>query len=216
MTPAAPAVAGDDTLFRMSQDAAKIIDLYRRHARAWTTARGDHLHERKWVEMFRELMPRGGTVLDLGCGSGVPISRFLVSQGLRVTGVDSAPEMISMFRENLPGQTGIVGDMRMLDLQKTFDGLIAWDSVFHLSRADQRSMFRIFRDHSSGGSALLFTSGPTDGEALGSLEGEPLYHASLSGAEYRLLLGRAGFDVVAHVIKDPACGGRTVWLAQRN
>jgi hypothetical protein len=30
-----------------------------------------------------------------------------------------------------------------------------------------------------------------------------------------VLLGRNGFDVVAHIAEDPACGGHTVWLAQR-
>ena len=27
-------------------------------------------------------------------------------------------------------------------------------------------------------------------------------------------LDQAGFDVVDHVVEDPACGGHTVWLAQ--
>jgi len=50
--------------------------------------------------------------------------------------------------------------------------------------------------------------------AVGSLEVEPLYHASLDGAEYRALLDAHGFNVVAHVTEDPTCGGLTIWLAQ--
>ncbi len=76
-------------------------------------------------------------------------------------------------------------------------------------------MFPIFRDHTTEQGALLFTSGPAHGVAMGSFHGEPLYHASLDGDEYRALLDQAGFDVVDHVIEDPACGGHTVWLAQR-
>jgi hypothetical protein len=45
-------------------------------------------------------------------------------------------------------------------------------------------------------------------------EGEPLYHASLDGAEYRFLLNQNGFDVAAHVAEDPACNRHTVWLAK--
>lgn len=60
----------------------------------------------------------------------------------------------------------------------------------------------------------MFTSGPAHGEAIGSLEGEPLYHASLDPVEYRRLLESEGFAVVAHVADDQSCGGRTVWLAQ--
>jgi hypothetical protein len=46
------------------------------------------------------------------------------------------------------------------------------------------------------------------------LHGEPLYHASLDSEEYRALLGANGFQTVAHIIEDPTCGRRTVWLAQ--
>jgi hypothetical protein len=60
---------------------------------------------------------------------------------------------------------------------------------------------------------LMFTSGPSHGVAMGTFGGEPLYHASLDAAEYRSLLGEHGFDIVAHKVGDPACGGRTVWLA---
>ena len=60
----------------------------------------------------------------------------------------------------------------------------------------------------------MFTSGPAHGVAIGTFEGEPLYHASLDGAEYRALLHQNGFTVMAHVTEDPACGRHTIWLAQ--
>jgi hypothetical protein len=55
---------------------------------------------------------------------------------------------------------------------------------------------------------------PAHGVAMGRLEGERLYHASLDAAEYRALLEDACFDVVATQAEDQTCGGRTVWLAQ--
>lgn len=76
-------------------------------------------------------------------------------------------------------------------------------------------MFPIFSLHAAVGAPLLFTSGPEQGEAIGNFEGEPLYHASLSPAEYRKLLADNGFEVIAHIANDAACGGATVWLAQR-
>ena len=61
----------------------------------------------------------------------------------------------------------------------------------------------------------MFTSGPAFGEAIGTFEGEPLYHGSLDPAEYRALLDAQGFEVVAHVAEDATCGGHTIWLARR-
>jgi hypothetical protein len=58
----------------------------------------------------------------------------------------------------------------------------------------------------------MFTSGPSHGETIGNHKGEPLYHGSLDGAEYRFLLDQNGFDVVFHVVEDPDCGLHTVWL----
>jgi hypothetical protein len=76
-------------------------------------------------------------------------------------------------------------------------------------------MFPVLAGHARPGAPLLFTSGPAFGEAIGTLEGEPLYHASLGAGEYRGLLDHNGFDVVAHAAEDPDCGGHTVWLACR-
>jgi hypothetical protein len=108
-----------------------------------------------------------------------------------------------------------VADMRTLSLGRTFDGLIAWDSFFHLTPDDQRRMFAVFQNHAAPQAALMFTSGPAHGEAIGTFEGEPLYHASLAPQEYHALLDAHGFRVVRHVAEDPACNGHTVWLACR-
>jgi SAM-dependent methyltransferase len=153
-------------------------------------------------------------VLDLGCGTGEPIAGALVEAGYVVTGVDSAPAMIALCRARFPDQTWHVADMRRLALGRGFAGILAWDSFFHLEPDDQRAMFATFRAHAAPGAALMLTSGPRAGVAMGSFEGEPLYHASLAPEEYRALLAAHGFAVVAHVAEDPDCGGRTVWLAR--
>lgn len=198
----------------MNDAADRIVDLYRRHARQWDENRSRNLFERPWLDRFIALLPPGGTALDIGCGTGEPIARYLVEHGLAVTGVDSASTMIDVCRERLPG-TWIVADMRDLAIGRRFDGLLAWDSFFHLRPDDQRAMFPVFEAHSDPGTALMFTSGPSSGVAVGEFHGEPLYHASLEADEYRALLANHGFAVVAHVAEDPTCGRHTVWLAQR-
>ena len=200
----------------MSNDADNIVGLYQRHADAWVRERlrEGRLYERKWLQSFCGLIPAGGSILDIGCGAGEPIAAYLVEHGYAVMGVDSSAVMISMFQLRLPDQETLVSDMRLLSLQRTFDGILAWDSFFHLNHHDQKQMFPLFRAHAAPRAALMFTSGPAHCEAIGRLEGEPLYHASLDAAEYKHLLDSQGFEVVATVAEDPTCGGRTVWLAQ--
>lgn len=83
-----------------------------------------------------------------------------VKRGLRMTGVDSSPTMISFCQNRLPDQEWIVADMRQLALSRRFDGILAWDSFFHLDHDDQRQMFAIFADHASVGTVLMFNTGP--------------------------------------------------------
>lgn len=198
----------------MNSHAADIPDLYERHAAAFDRLRGRSLFERGWLDRFTALLPPGGTVLDLGCGMGDPIARHLLASGLKVTGVDSSPALIGLCRQRFPEQDWHVADMRGLALGRCFDGILAWDSFFHLDHGDQRRMFPVFRDHAADGAALMFTSGPAHGVAVGEFEGEPLFHASLDPAEYQALLEANGFRLMAHRAEDPDCGGHTIWLGQ--
>ena len=52
-------------------------------------------------EWSRTLAP-GSSVLDLGCGHGVPISQVLVEEGFDVYGVDGSAKLIQAFRERFP------------------------------------------------------------------------------------------------------------------
>ncbi|HET9616945.1 MAG TPA: class I SAM-dependent methyltransferase [Pseudolabrys sp.] len=197
--------------------ADDIVSLYERRAHDWAgdRARQTVFIEKGWLDRFIALVEPGGTVLDLGCGPGKPMAAYLVANGLDVCGVDSSPTMIAMARENLPGREFIVADMRTLRLGRRFSGILAWDSFFHLTPDGQRRMFANFREHAGTSAALMYTSGPRPGEAIGELRGEPLYHASLAPDEYRGLLATHGFAVVAERMEDPDCGGHSVWLAQR-
>lgn len=198
----------------MHRSSSRIIDLYERHAADYDTDRGRGLWERGWLERFRASMQPQATVLDIGCGMGEPIARYFIEHGHPVTGVDSAPSLIRLCEARFPDQKWIVADMRHLDLGGEFGGILAWDSFFHLTAEDQRAMFPVFRKHAAPGAALMFTSGPAHGEAIGSYHGEPLYHASLDADEYAALLSAQGFEILAHVAEDATCGGHTVWLAR--
>jgi SAM-dependent methyltransferase len=193
-----------------------IVELYERHARDYDRDRTRTVAERAWLDRFLGLVRPGGEILDIGCGMGEPIARYCMEAGVRVVGVDSSPTMIALCRERFPGAEWIVADMRALALGRQFDGLLAWDSFFHLSGEDQRGMFPRFAEHARPGAPLMFTSGTSEGELIGSYRGEPLYHASLDPGDYRRLLAANAFAVEMYVPNDPDCGEHTVWLAVRS
>ena len=190
-----------------------IISLYERKSAEYDRVRGRGLQELEWLERFCSFIPDGGTILDLGCGSGEPLATYFVGRGYRVFGVDGAPSMISLCRSRLPEQEWLVHDMRGLVLDRRFDGVLAWDSFFHLRAADQRLVIQQFGTYARQGAPVLFTSGHEAGEAIGTLCGEPLFHESMAPETYRRLLSEAGFAVEHHVAVDSSCGDHTIWLA---
>ncbi len=68
-------------------DDDTVIAVYQRYGSVWAKLRDEHLVERSWLDRFCDVLPVGGTVLDIGCGSGIPIARELIRRGVNVTGV---------------------------------------------------------------------------------------------------------------------------------
>jgi SAM-dependent methyltransferase len=184
---------------------------------AWDAdRRSSGWNDKQWHGRFIDALPENATVLDLGCGGGSPVAINLVAHGCCVTGVDTSTKLISFCRNHLAGQEWLVADMRSLSLGRRFNGVLAWDSFFHLTPDDQRGMFTMFAAHAAEGTVLMFNTGAACGEALGSYRGDLLYHASLDAAEYTDLLVRSGFELVEHSVTDQRSGGRTIWLARRS
>jgi 2-polyprenyl-3-methyl-5-hydroxy-6-metoxy-1,4-benzoquinol methylase len=73
-----------------------VVDLYERYTREDDRDRSRSLQEREWLDRFLLYVRPAGTVLDLGCGMGEPIARYLLDRGFRVVGVDGSLVMIEL------------------------------------------------------------------------------------------------------------------------
>ena len=85
------------------------------------------------------MLPDRARVLDLGCGTGVPISQALIDHGFNVYGVDASPSMVAAFRcrfPKIPVECAAVQDSDFFGL--TFDRVIAWGLFFLLEAEVQR------------------------------------------------------------------------------
>ena len=191
----------------------EVAAAYDRIAAWFDRTRTRALIERPYLEALTGALTPGASILDLGCGTGDPILRYLVERGYEVVGVDASAAMIAIARARFPNTAFMVGDMRDLQLGRRFDAIVAWHSLFHLSANDQRALFATLARHLRPGGILMFTSGNAEGETWSENGGELLYHASLGPGEYRSLLAAQGFRILRHAVDDAACGGATVWIA---
>jgi SAM-dependent methyltransferase len=194
----------------------RIADHYERHAHAFDEVRRKNFVERGWLDRFLLGVPRDGHVLDLGCGAGEPIARYLVDKRRQLTGVDGSERMITLARTRFGRQRWICGDMRHVVVKGRFHGVIAWDSLFHLRPYEQAAMVVKIAAWLEPGGAFLFNTGPAHAEVIGRQFGDELYHASLDPDAYRALFRDHGLVEIAFVPEDRLTGGRSVWLARKD
>ncbi len=199
---------------RLAKLAGETQEIYDRQAVSYDQQRNKSLFERNWLERALQDVPPGGRVLDLGCGAGEPIAAWLVAQGYRVTGADFSTNMLALFASRFPKAMAVRSDMRDLDLGAQFDAIIGWGSFFHLTRDEQRHALPKIARHLAPSGRLLLTVGPGEGEALGQVGTDDVFHASLSAQEYDELLDQGGAKVEDFVPEDPHCHGFTLLLAR--
>jgi SAM-dependent methyltransferase len=81
-------------------------------------------------EPFLALVPAGGHILDVGCGSGRDTLAFL-GRGFRVTAIDASAVMARLASERL-GQAVAVLRVQDLDYENQFDAIWACASLLHV------------------------------------------------------------------------------------
>jgi SAM-dependent methyltransferase len=148
----------------------------------------------KEVRNWAQTLPRGSSVIDLGCGPGFPITVVLAEEGLQVFGVDAAPSFVSAFRHNLPG-TPIVCEsvLESSFFDRTFDAVLSIGLMFLLKAQEQHRLVRRFADILVPGGRLLFTSTAKPHVWTDVMTG--LESISLGAEQYRKLLGANGISV---------------------
>ncbi len=190
-------------------------DVYEKHAGTYDQERSKMLFEKPWLDKFIEKLPTVGKILDLGCGTGQPISEYFINQGFDVTGIDMSAAMLELCQSRFPNATWIRMDMRKLALGTQFDGIIGWWSFFHLTQDEQRRAIPLFDKQLSAKGSLMLTIGHISGEVTGTVAGEEVYHASLEADEYRAILESLGFDEIEIKLQDESCGQSSILLATK-
>ena len=78
---------------------------------------------------------------------GRPIAGWLIGEGFRLTGTDFSEPLLEKARQRWPGGDWRLMDMRNLDLPERFDGIIGWNSFFHLTQDEQRDCLPRLANH---------------------------------------------------------------------
>lgn len=137
----------------------------------------------------------GSSVLDLGCGTGIPISKVLTEAGMKVYGIDASAAMIKEFQKNFPKvplSCEAVEESTFFNLK--FDAIIAWGLMFLLPENVQEKLIQKAAKALPRGGKFLFTAPHQKMEWQDVMTLKT--SRSLGVERYKDLLAASGFSLV--------------------
>ncbi len=149
------------------------------------------------LNLLNERLNDGDTVLDIGCGAGIPVALTLARR-FQVTGVDISGGMIERARANVPAGEFINDDIMSVEFSTSnFNAITAFYSIFHLPREEHPELLRrIFRWLKPGGYLLATLSYCNDAPYTEDYFGVTMYWSNYGLEEYHRLLAEAGFKIL--------------------
>lgn len=178
---------------------------YNAIARKYTALRSEDTEDIQLLEELVERLPRGAKVLDAGCGSGVPVSRYL-AQFFDVTGVDFAEEQIRRARRLIPEATFLCEDITKLAFaDETFDAICSYYAIIHIPRDEHRGLLHNFyRMLRPQGLALLLMGTADSPEDIADYHGVRMFWSHYDAETNRKMLEECGFATLwFKLVEDP-------------
>lgn len=190
------------------------IKAYQKIASQWKQARDSHVMPTCVIDFAKNIVPQG-QILDVGCGTGYPIASWFDNHGFFVTGIDAVKNMIDYANQlKLANATFVLTDLFKYQTHEKFDGIVAFDVLFHLLPEQQLPALTKLAGMLKPNGSILFTHGKINGEITGTMFNETFYYSSLHTTEYvkhALYLGLKATTLIENY-KDPTVGDRDLLM----
>jgi 2-polyprenyl-3-methyl-5-hydroxy-6-metoxy-1,4-benzoquinol methylase len=162
------------------------------------------------LEDLASFLPPKAAVLDLACGAGIPVTRWVSDKGFTVTGVDVSARQLDLARQNVPRGTFIKADMAEVTLEpERLDAVVAFHSIIHVPRTEHPALLKRIHRWLRPEGVFLATMTVTDYEGRDEDWegwGAPMAWSHYDGDTNVAMLRDAGFEI--HYA-EPRSGGGT-------
>lgn len=179
-------------------------------------------HVLRYVDRVLEGLLAGAKVLDLGCGTGEPVAKYIIERGLSVTGVDESSEMLKFARQTVPEAELIHADILTVELTDTFDAAVAWDSMFHVGRKHHAAIYRKLANALREDARLLLSVGgsaPAEDDSVdgftSEMYGQTFYYSGFAPEVTRKLIEASGFEIELWEVDDATSRGHIAVIARK-
>lgn len=178
---------------------------------------------RPWLVPLIAALPPSAAVVDLGCGSGVPVARDLVVAGHRVTGVDLSAGQLCRARRLVPAATFLQADLTAVRFSpESLDAVLAFYSIIHVPLVEQQPLLHRIAGWLRPGGLFAATMGHTEWTGtepdwLGG--GAPMWWSHADAATNRRWLTATGLTIETETFlpegRPGAGGGAVLFVARR-
>jgi SAM-dependent methyltransferase len=174
----------------------------------------------RYTDLLLGALPPGATLLELGCGTGEPMTRRLAAR-FHVTGVDLSARHIALAQAAIPQATFIQADMAAVDFPpSSFDAVAAFYSIIHVPREEHGDLLGRIAGWLRPGGLLVATMGANDTPAGVEADwlGAPMYWSHFDSATNRGLVTAAGLELLEsrEETEDEDCTPVTfLWVVAR-
>ena len=113
----------------------------------------------KPIKGWTKLLKPQSTILDIGCGNGIPLSQILLASNRKVYAIDASKTMIKSLNKNFPQISAKCETVQCTDFfNEHFDGILAIGLMFLLSESDQLCAIKRIANALNPGGYFLFSA----------------------------------------------------------
>ncbi|GGF04133.1 class I SAM-dependent DNA methyltransferase [Flavobacterium limi] len=171
-------------------------DSYNKIVDSWIKARNNAIVNKPIIQFAYHINSKG-TILDIGCGTGMPIAKYLSDRNFSITGIDQSSKMIETAQSaGIKNSVFHTCDFFDFETDKKFNGIIAWDSLFHFPKERQNEIYSKVYHLLAPGGYFLFTHGKEEDEHIDSMFGEQFYYSCLTKDFVLGLMKELGFEIL--------------------
>ncbi len=150
-----------------------------------------------YLERLNRLLDPNSLILDLGCGAGLPVDRWLVDRGHRVIGLDISDTMLALAKHNVPEAQYEMRDIATLaNGEFCVDAVVSFFTIIHIDRRDHRDLLNRIRSWMPKGGVMLITMGRSDWEGQEDFYGVNMEWSHFDRETNHRLIGESGFSII--------------------
>jgi len=179
-------------------------------------ANRDRLKTGKYIQQLIKYLPKQSTILDLGCGAGIPVDDVFLKTGYSVIGIDISSEQIKLARKNCPRGEYVIGDIaNLIEKEYQVQAIVSFYTIFHISRESHGKWLKIIATYLQKGGLLLITMGDREFEGEHEFHGTNMWSSQYGTMKNSNLVESAGFKIISTEIDSSGGERHQVILAEK-